>query len=229
MLNPDHELRRKNLKQMLDRSGLNATDFSRKIGISRSYLSQMLGEGFRFGEKAARSFEEKLGLAPGAFDLHQDNSLTTVAIWDKPEDLPDNAYALVPRIAVRLSAGAGNGEIGNEEQMPPLAFRADWLKKKHVTHRDNLRTCDVRGDSMEPYLFDDDTILIDTGQSDIEDNQIYAIRYADDLRIKRLSRRFDGGLLIRSDNPKYADEPLTAKEAEHIHIIGKLIWRGGAQ
>lgn len=229
MLNPNHEIRRQNLKRMLDRSGLNATDFARKIGISRSYLSQMLGEGFRFGEKAARSFEEKLRLNPGAFDLAHTNDLTPVAVWDKPSDLPDNAYALVPRVAVTLSAGAGTGVTGDEEEMPPLAFRADWLKKKNVTHKSNLRTCDVRGDSMEPYLFDDDTILIDTGQSDIEDNQIYAIRYADDLRIKRLSRRFDGGLLIRSDNPKYADEPLTAKEAEQIHIIGKLIWRGGAQ
>ena len=226
MLNPEHEIRRKNLKRMLAAFNGNATEFAKKHGLSRSYLSQMLSDGFRFGEKAARSFEQKFGLQAGSFDIDQDKGLGLIEVWDKPEDLPHNAYALVPRVAVQLSAGAGNGHQG-EDELPPLAFRADWLQKKNVTHKANLRTCDVRGDSMEPFLMDEDTILIDTGQIEVEDNAVYAIRYLDDLRIKRLSRRFDGGLLIRSDNSRYPDEALNPQEAEQIHIIGKLIWRGG--
>ena len=80
---------------------------------------------------------------------------------------------------------------------------------------------------MEPYLEDGDVVLIDTGQKEVVDNAVYAIRYGDELRIKRLAKRFDGGLLIRSDNPRYAEEALNSSEAAMIDIIGKMLWRGG--
>jgi phage repressor protein C with HTH and peptisase S24 domain len=227
MLNPEHERRRAHLARLFKASKMKQADFARKIGVTPSYLSQMLSSGFRFGEKAARGFEEKLHRPLGEFESPNELGLSTIDIWNIPSDLPENVFALVPRINIQLAAGTG-GINQSEEEMPPLAFRADWLRGQNVTNKGNLRTCEVKGDSMEPFLQNGDTVLIDIGQSEIINDKVFAIRYGDDLRIKRLSKRFDGGLLIRSDNPRYPEEALSATEAEQITIVGRQLWRGGS-
>jgi phage repressor protein C with HTH and peptisase S24 domain len=80
---------------------------------------------------------------------------------------------------------------------------------------------------MEPYLLDGDVVLIDLGQKDVEDGDVYALAYGDELRIKRLSRRFDGGLIIRSDNPRFPEETVAANDLQHVRVLGRHIWRGG--
>lgn len=225
-LPPEHEIRRGHLRKAFEASGLRQVDFAKSIGVTPQYLSLMLNTGFRFGEKAARKFEEKLRLPHGSMDSAEPKNLYTVEVWERPEDLPDGVFAMVPRISVSLSAGGGANQ-GEEMELPPLAFREDWLRKKCVTSRSNLRVCEVRGDSMEGYLQDGDTVLIDIGQREVIDNQVYALEYGGDLRVKRLARRFDGGLFIRSDNPRYPEEIVSAKEVDQIVILGKQIWRGG--
>jgi phage repressor protein C with HTH and peptisase S24 domain len=159
--------------------------------------------------------------------LDEDQTVTrAVEAWTVPQDLQPGVYALAPRVAVSLSAA--NGQLVDQElNLPPLAFRRDWLEGKCVTSKKNLRVMDVAGDSMEPYLMDRDVVLIDTGQTEVKDNGVYSIAYGDELRIKRLSRRFDGGLKIRSDNPAYPDEDLSPEQAGYIRVIGRVLWRGG--
>jgi phage repressor protein C with HTH and peptisase S24 domain len=226
MTKTTHEIRRENLLKQLAKSKLSRAEFSRKAGVSRSYLSQVLSEGFRFGEKAARALEISLRLPKGSLDIEGESSLAPVSVWEKPDDLPEGTFAIVPRISVRLSAGGG-AITGEEMDLPPLAFRDDWIRKKGVTSKGNLRICEVTGDSMEDRLQEGDSVLIDTGQIEVMNNEVYAIRYGDELRIKRLSKRFDGGLLIRSDNPRYPEESLTPEQAQHITVIGRMLWRGG--
>ncbi len=227
MNDPLHELRRTNLLKKLESSKLKRSEFARKLDVSRSYLSQVLTEGFRFGEKAARSFEEKLRLKTGALDEKEDSGLGVIEVWENAGDLPDGVYALVPRVAVNFAAGAGSLQTEETDLLPPLAFRTDWLLKKNVTSRNNLRTCEVRGDSMEPYLESGDIVLIDMGQNEVINDEVFAIRYGDELRIKRLSKRFDGGLLIRSDNARYPAESIGPAETNAIQILGRMLWRGG--
>lgn len=226
MTKTTHEIRRENLLKQLAKSKLSRAEFSRKAGVSRSYLSQVLSEGFRFGEKAARALEASLRLPKDSLDAEGDSGLAPVSVWDKPEDLPEGVFAIVPHISVRLSAGDGV-ITGEEMDLPPLAFREDWLKRKNVTSKSNLRVCEVIGDSMDDRLQDGDLVMIDMGQIEVVNNEVYAIRYGDELRIKRLSKRFDGGLLIRSDNPRYPEESLTPEQSSHITIVGRMLWRGG--
>jgi phage repressor protein C with HTH and peptisase S24 domain len=218
-------LRRVNLLKWMDKHRLTQTDIAMKAGLSRSYVSLLFNPERFFGEKTARKLELSLSMPTGYLDDDQ-TVARAVEAWTVPEDLQPGVYALVPRVAVSLSAG--NGHLVDQElNLPPLAFRRDWLESKCVTSKNNLRVMDVAGDSMEPYLMDRDVVLIDIGQTEIRDHVVYAIAYDNELRIKRLSRRFDGGLKIRSDNPAYPDEELNPKQAGYIRVIGKMLWRGG--
>lgn len=81
------------------------------------------------------------------------------------------------------------------------------------------------GDSMEELILSGSMIAIDTSKKDIREGKIYAFRHGNMLRVKYLLPRPDGGLIIRSHNPKYKDEVITgdAIENENIQIIG-WVW-----
>lgn len=218
-------LRRSNLQTWLDEHAMTRSDMASKMGTGRAYVSNLFKPDRYFGEKAARKIEEMLGMPK----LHLDQRaglLKPIEVWGKPEDLAPGIFALVPRVAVSLSAG--NGELVHEEQpLPPLAFREDWLRNKGVTSRANLRVCEVTGESMEPYLHSGDVVLIDIGQTSIKDGEVYAIRYGSEVRIKRLFRRMDGSIRITSDNQRFPEDVATPADADHFFIIGAVLWRGG--
>lgn len=217
--------RRRRLREWLDESGISNTELAQKLGTGRAYVSTLFTPSRHFGEKAARSIEEKLRL-PSMYLDSEEQKLSTVMDWEHPEELPEDMFALVPRVAVEMAAG--NGLIAVEEEgMPPLAFKRSWLTRKAVTSKDNLRIVGVSGDSMSPYLEDGDVVMIDMGQTDVTDGEVYAIRYGHDLRIKRLIKRFDGGLVLRSDNPRFPEEVIAPADLEHVQVLGRMIWRAG--
>lgn len=220
------ETRRARLLSWMEKNKVSRTDLATKLDVGRAYVSLLFKPDRFFGEKAARSMEEKLYMPKGYLD-GEEGGMQTVDAWESPGDLPDGVYALVPRVSIKLSAGSG--VMATEEQdLPPLAFRKDWLAKKNVSSRKNLRIAEVEGDSMEDYLAAGDIVLLDMGQQTVVDSEVYAIRYGDELRIKRLSKRFDGGLIIRSDNAAYREEALSPSELKgNVQVLGRLIWRGG--
>lgn len=149
-----------------------------------------------------------------------------ILVWETEDELPPGDYVLVPRLSIRLSAGNGRAAVEIDKKMPQ-AFRADWIRARRLKPR--CLTCmSAAGDSMSPWLNDGDAVVVDRGDRDVRDGQPYAVRYGDELRVKRLFRRFDGGLLLRSDNAdRYPDETITPDELEHVEVIGRVVWRGG--
>ncbi len=218
------QIRRSNLKRFLAEKNMSQTDLAKKLSVQRAYISSLLRTR-TFGEKAARSIEQTLGMPTGYLDLSGEKP-KVIDKWDKTTELPNDVYALVPRLAVNLSAGGGCVP-SDEDDLPPLAFRKDWLQKRLVTSRKNLRVVSVHGDSMANYLFDGDIVMIDTGQNIIKDNNVYAILHSGELRIKRLIKTFEGGVRIRSDNASYPEEILTPAQAETLTVLGAAIWRAG--
>lgn len=219
------QTRRDNLRRWMEtrQPPVSMADLARRIGSGRAYVSLLFREDRHFGEKAARSIEIKLHLPKGYLDAtsHQPTSVTA---WDKPDDLDADVFALVPRVEVSLSAGNG-ALVDHEQPLPPLAFRRDWLQRKGVTSRASLRVCSVKGRSMEPALMDGDVVLIDLGQTSIQDGEIYAIRYGDEIKIKRLFKTLDGGIKLHSDNAEFPPE--VVRPSHSFGIIGMKIWRGG--
>ena len=95
---------------------------------------------------------------------------------------------------------------------------------------EQARCFKVHGESMEPFLYDGDTVLVNLSEREIINGKVYAIRYGDELRIKRVYRKIDGGLVLHSDNPTFLprDEDVPpAVVQEHIGIIGRVRDKSG--
>jgi len=149
-----------------------------------------------------------------------------------PEDVAPTDAIQVKECRVSFSAGAGHQATYDViEESEPATYRLSWFHKTGIKPK-NAKRFTVVGDSMEPFLFAGDSVLIDTGETDptrIIDGKVYAIRYGNDLRVKRLFRHLDGTLILRSDNPAYKDEEVPPELAdEHISILGRVRDKSGA-
>jgi phage repressor protein C with HTH and peptisase S24 domain len=161
---------------------------------------------------------DKEGDLPRAGDVKL--SRVTAIHPDDPQD-PDIIY--VPESRIEFSAGNGRAPVYElVEDEEPATYRLSWFQKYGI-NPEKVRRFRVSGDSMIPMLYPRDTILVNTAETTIVDGKLYAIRYGDELRVKYMSRRLDGTVVLRSVNPAYRDEEVGPELAqEHISIIGRV-------
>jgi len=150
-----------------------------------------------------------------------------IVTYESLEELPRETTILITRIDVELSAGNGR-ETWHIEEKEPLPFQADYIRRLDAKPK-NLVAVKVHGDSMEPRLFNDDTVIVDKADTRVPANGgVFALVYAGELLVKRLLRLPDGGLSVVSDNrDRYAPIAVAPDQVEHIAIIGRVKYRSG--
>lgn len=135
--------------------------------------------------------------------------------------LADAEYAPVRFIKLRLQAGVtGFATEQNPEEEPPIVFRRDWLARKGYQSQ-KLIAVRVKGSSMEPSLFDGDTVLIDTAQTEPLDGCVYALNYEGEAIIKRMVRDA-GSWWLNSDNPDASRYPRKLANGSVI-VVGRVV------
>ena len=130
-------------------------------------------------------------------------------------------FIFMPRNRIRFSSGR-EGILRSDQVVDSIAFRAEWVKRRLSTDSRDLLLIEVVGDSMAPTVEDADLILADLAEPRFRQDGIYLLRHDSGLAVKRIQRRPDGKLLIRSDNPKYE-----AMVVSTVNVIGRVIWTGG--
>lgn len=213
------DTRRANLRAWMEETGTSQSSLSEKLNLSRAYVSLLFKR--YFGEKSARSIERGLNLPEGYLDA---SGVRSISHWETPADIGSDYYAMVPRINLTIS---GSRLQALDDGLPPLPFRRDWLVDHGVTKKNKLRTVLVTGRAMERYLFDGDIALIDMAQKSIIDQGVYAIVYADEIRVRRISKRIDGGLALLSFNQSFKPEEIPKEKLDLIRILGRVIFRIG--
>lgn len=153
--------------------------------------------------------------------------LQPILAWEHPDDLPPGEYVLIPRLDLHLSAGNGKDQVVIDFlDKQPQAFRADWVRSERLKPS-KLACMTAHGNSMEPNIWDGDSLVIDTSQRDVVDGKVYALWYEGGERVKRLSRLPGGGLRIKSDNPQHDTIDLGPDYLGHVRIIGRVVHRSG--
>ncbi|MBR5401320.1 MAG: helix-turn-helix transcriptional regulator [Treponema sp.] len=129
-------------------------------------------------------------------------------------DVPSKDVINLPVYEQALSAGKG-------QEFNDYAEVKDWvaLPKTLNSISENMSASYVRGDSMEPTLYDSDIVLYDRFGYDGTDG-IYVINYRSAAFVKRLQRDKDFVRII-SDNKKYA-EMTERDESQDFQVIGRV-------
>lgn len=164
--------------------------------------------------------------------IGQAPSQSNIIALHPDDELPPGTIQ-VPEFRIRFSGGNGSVAVEYEEAegSVPATYRLEWLQREKLSPK-KLARFKVTGESMEPVLFKGDTVLVNLAENDISrivDGKVYAIRYEDQMRIKRLYRRLGGGLVLRSENPDYRDEEVSPEMVQqHITIIGRVRDKSGS-
>lgn len=135
------------------------------------------------------------------------------------ENNPD--YPAIRRVHFKLSAGASGFGVDYEgEDAAPIVFRREWYERNGY-QPGKLLAVRVGNGSMEPGLYDGDTVVVNTADTTPADGVVFAINYEGEMVIKRLVR--DGGQWwLASDNPDQRRYPRKVCD-EHAFLLGRIV------
>jgi phage repressor protein C with HTH and peptisase S24 domain len=136
----------------------------------------------------------------------------------------DEEFALIPGYNVQVAAGHG-AIAGDESPTRELAFRRKWLRFRGF-HEQDLALVFAKGDSMEPTISDNETVMVDTSERKLRDGHIYVIRNGDHLLVKRIQTLWNDGVQLLSDNKEYPPQEISSSDLDSLEVIGKVVWVG---
>lgn len=148
------------------------------------------------------------------------------AIWqtDSPaviefEGNPE--YPAIRRVTFKLSAGASGFAVEyQDDDGAPIVFQRSWFERNNY-RPGKLFAVRIANGSMNPGLFDGDTVVVNTESTEPKDGVVFAVNYEGEMVVKRLIRD-EGQWWLKSDNPDQQRYP-RKKCDEHSKIIGEIV------
>lgn len=200
------------MKRVCEATGLNSqTALASTLKVSRSTITHAKNRG--------EIPERWIWLLSNAFGLNPEWLESGTGEPFHPKDSAEE-FMKIPKVRARLSAGGGSFEVAHEVE-DFFMFRTRWLRKKGTP--DTMVLMSINGNSMEPELYDGDTVLVDQSQTQIYAGAVYAVGIEDTIMVKRLEK-LPNKLVLRSTNPGYDPIYLEGEERETVRIIGKVTW-----
>lgn len=105
-----------------------------------------------------------------------------------------------------------------------LAFEEDYgTEYACVKDPENYFFLVVKGDSMEPRIFDGDLALVHR-QTTLDDGDLGIMVYGDEGEgtLKKFLRR-GNAVVLKAFNPTYEDKILRGEELAHLYVAGKVV------
>ncbi|NBJ36590.1 helix-turn-helix domain-containing protein [Serratia fonticola] len=131
-------------------------------------------------------------------------------------------FALIPGYNVQVSTGHGTTALDGYEPTRHLAFRRKWLSFRGFNENDLVLVW-AKGDSMEPTISNNDTLVINTAYTKPIDGNIYVIRHDDTLWAKRVQVQPGAWLLISDNQPTYPPIEIKREDMSNFEVIGQVV------
>ena len=140
-----------------------------------------------------------------------------VRVGDEPDTIP------IRRVTLKLHAGVTGFETepdledGGVLHMPRAVIDAHKL----VPHQ--LLAIRVRGQSMEPMMFEDDVVVVNTADKTPISREIYAVNFNGEALVKQLVKR-GSDWCLHSVNPDFG--PINVRSGQ-CSIVGRVVYQPG--
>jgi phage repressor protein C with HTH and peptisase S24 domain len=137
-------------------------------------------------------------------------------------DANDDAFVQVPMVKLRLSAGVTGFQTEPEHHDGgTVGMRRDWIERKRLNPA-SLIAILIKGQSMEPTLYEDDIVVINTADRKPVVGEVFAVNFNGEPVVKRMQK--DGGRWwLASDNPDQRTYYRRACEGDSCLIIGRVV------
>ncbi len=199
-----------------------------RVGVSGTTAANWLkGEGYPSFEELERM--ARLGVDPHRFlpdsaDLARTNATTTIPLATVTERL---AQLIESKQFVPLSQLQTDDHEWDHTALPNRI----WRQALGNDLTGFVVYC-MKGDAMADRIRDGTPLLIDTGSTQIiDDNAIYALLVGGGVIVRRVQRRLQGGYAIVCDNPAIASENIDRLRTHHdssakkndVVLLGRVV------
>lgn len=211
------------------KKGLNSTELGKRVGVARQTVS-FWKSGRNLPSRALiPQIAELLDTSAEWLLSGKESNGPEVRAFLPGEKTPPPGFVSVPEYRVTFAAGGPNGEPTWEEvhEAEESWYRASFFERRGI-RPERCKRVRVTGDSMEPFLFSGDRVLIEEelshrpGDVKIEDGAIYVVNIEGDCRVKRLAKIKNGIRVISDNAEKYPPEDYVNEEADRILIYGRV-------
>lgn len=217
----------KRLKEMRATKGLTQLQLCEILEIPQSNLVRYENDrGNLTYEKLQKIYQlginlEWLIMGEGEMLRNGENTRDLTVKKDKNLIPIDENLIKIPLLNIKASAGVGF--VNYQEDVKdyigiPARFLGGYLPK-------NVALLFADGDSMEPIMHSGDLLLVSPKDKELISERIYIIRAFDELRVKKLIRKINGNIIIKSENERYGSEEVSPQEwtDNNIEIVGRVI------
>jgi phage repressor protein C with HTH and peptisase S24 domain len=214
--------------------GGNQAQFAHAAGVTKARITQLLDPSDSFGERAAKNIADRLNLPDRYFEegfaaVSSERGPSPAPV---PRELPPPSvhgeplsdFVAVRRADVKFSNGTGH-VVYAEDDHPPLVFRSDFLRRMGIAVG-NAVVVEADGDSNEPKIPNGAVVLINRGDRERLNGDLFAFRVDGELLIKRLERIEGVGILATAENPNFKPKQKVYLNPPDFEVIGKAVWTG---
>lgn len=194
--------------------------FSKRCGISESVIRKYLNGSYPVLDKLPSLADAAGTTMEWLIGVDNENELN---ISDNASmlNIDNSKFALIP--GYRIQVSAGNGAFNDDQVVPCryLAFRRKWLSWRGFSEKD-LVIVWAKGDSMEPTINNNDTLVVNMASTRPHDGNIYVFRNGDELFVKRYQTMMGAWRLI-SDNKIYPPLDIPKQEQYQFEVVGQVV------
>lgn len=219
------------IRLALNHAGLSQSELANRIGVTRGTVSWWAtGRTRDISGQTALNAAKELGVSAEWLTTGKGQMIeSTIKLMDANSSVPDDVV-VIPEMKAVFAAGFGHSPTWEEvtAETRPVYYHRDFFQRLNISPK-QCRRFIVSGDSMEPMIDDGDHVLVDCspGQQ-IKSGCVYAFCFSGELRVKILSRMMNGSVVIRSVNPNYPQEQVSAEDWENVAtLVGRVIERSG--
>ena len=235
------EIRRENLRALEKEAG-GPSDAAKKVEMTPAQFTNLregakdskTGKPRGMRKETARRIEAAFGKSAGWLDADHAVLSGEVKPAPPPESteapappVPNAAhgeFVMVKRADVSFSNGHGRVEYENDDH-PPLVFRSDFLRKLGIAQGDAVVVQSV-GISNEPTIPDGAVVLVNRGDKQRLNGDLFAFRVDGELLIKRLEMIDGVGILTTAENPNFKPKQKVYQNPPDFEVIGRATWVG---
>ncbi|MYZ44189.1 helix-turn-helix domain-containing protein [Schauerella aestuarii] len=210
------------IRHILDVSGLNATELAKAAGVTRATVSMWMSEEIK---SIKLDYALKIGEATG-FDplwIVLGKGEPRMADHDKAKS-EQSDFVPVRKVMFKISAGIAGFAVDyvDNGDGKPVFLPKQWLEKRDL-RPEQLYAIEVKGESMTPSLREGDIAVVDTGDVQRRDGEVYAVNFEGELTVKRLIRDSSRWWLA-SDNP---DQIRFGRKMcdEGTYLLGRIVYK----
>lgn len=189
---------------------------------------------FMFGQRL-KELRKAAGYSQTRLAEYLGISQQAVGKWETGRATPDpNTIATIARLlGVSADTMLGTAGTSSMEALVPvvgsvragygaLAFEEDYgSEPANVRDPENYLYLIVKGNSMEPRIFDGDYALVHK-QNTLENGDLGVLIYGDEeATLKRYIRR-GNAVILEPFNPDYEPLVIEGEALDHLHIVGKV-------